>query len=463
MYGLVPCGTVHDARRIAVEDDTLRKMRCRLQVSTVMAALLCTQLVAMASPPSEPPQESLQKAVKLFAAKRYAEAIPLLQMVHSDPELRGEVVLLLGICLYRTHDLRKAEPLLQKASESPDAETREAAQLFLGLLFDELGATDQAQDQLGKAAGSQTFGGSAQKLIEQRRSHRLLISVLVAPEFDGNVRLADTTTWKDAPTDATDGDILLLASLGIRPFRFGLSLGNVLSYRQQLRLRDYSLLLDSTWLGYSYAGTRHRFRVHTAFDIAMLSGSQLFMDFDGRIADRLRLWSQLGIAASYGFRYRSYAIRDYQSLSGQTHQGQLELSWGTMPEPITVQVGYVLLRDELEAPVTPLSSTDDYRAWAHGPHLRMRTRLHQRVEWSLSAQYLRRLFDYVPGPEIPAERGISRLDDFFSVDTSVAVRFGGYFEGFVGGSMVANRSNKDAFSYLKPTAYLGIAAYFGLL
>jgi tetratricopeptide (TPR) repeat protein len=428
-----------------------------------MAALLCTQLAVAASPVGEPPQASLQKAVQLFQAKRYADAIPLLQMVQGDPELGGEVVLLLGICLYRTQELQKAEPLLRKASESPDTETREAAQLFLGLLFDELGATDQAQDQLGKAAGSLSFGGSAQKLLEQRRTHRLLISLMVAPEFDGNVRLTDTTTWKDAPTDASDGDILLLASLGIRPFRFGLSVGNVLSYRQQLRLRDYSLLLDSTWLGYSYASTRNRFRIHTAFDIAMLGGNQLFMDFDGRVSDRLRLWSQLGIAASYGFRHRSYASSDYQSLSGQTHQGQLELSWGTMPEPLCVQIGYVLLRDQLEAPLLPLTSTDDYRAWAHGPQLRMRARLHQRVEWSLSAQYLRRLFDYLPGPEIPAEMGISRLDDFVSADTSLAVRFGGYFETFVGGSMVVNRSNKDAFSYLKPTAYLGIAAYFGLL
>ena len=37
------------------------------------------------------------------------------------------------------------------------------------------------------------------------------------------------------------------------------------------------------------------------------------------------------------------------------------------------------------------------------------------------------------------------------------------FETFFGGSMTYNQSNRDPFSYLKPTAYVGIAAYFGLL
>lgn len=439
-------------------------MRRRLKAFLLWAVLLCAHHVqAKSAPPLAQPQEALQQAVTLFQAKNYAQAIPLLRIAQGDSELRNEVTLLLGICLYRTGELSRAETLLRESEQSPDKETKEAAQLFLGLLYDELGATDKAQDQLGKTTSSQAFGSSAQRLLLQRRPHRLLFSLLVAPELDGNVRLTDTATWRNAPTDAADADILFLASLGIRPFRFGLSAGNVVSYRQQIQLRDYSLLLNSTWLGYSYAGARNRVRVHTAFDFALLGGSKLFMDFDGRLYDRLSLWSQLGVAASYGFRYRKYASTDYQSLSGQTHVGQVDLSWGVTPEPLLLSVAYQLVREQLEAPLAPLTVSEDYRAWAHGPSLRARIKLHHRVEWSLAAQYLRRVFDYVPGPELPTELGQARKDHFLSVDTSLAIRFGGHFESFVGGSLVSNQSSYVDYSYLKPSAYLGIAVYFGVL
>ena len=81
----------------------------------------------------------------------------------------------------------------------------------------------------------------------------------------------------------------------------------------------------------------------------------------------------------------------------------------------------------------------------------------------MSAHYLLRTFDYEPGPELPNEQGVRRIDHFVSIDTSLIFRFGGHFETFVGGSLVTNQSNKAAFTFLKPTAYLGIAAYFGLL
>ena len=73
------------------------------------------------------------------------------------------------------------------------------------------------------------------------------------------------------------------------------------------------------------------------------------------------------------------------------------------------------------------------------------------------------MFDYVPGPELPTELGSARKDHFLSLDTSLAIRFGGHFESFVGGSLVSNQSSYVDFSYLKPSAYLGIAVYFGVL
>ncbi len=437
-------------------------MSCRLIAGLLATVVICAE-VRGARAASESPQESLEKALPLFRSQKYAEAIPLLRVASTDSTQRKDVALLLGICLFRTGALTEAEPLLREAAEASDKETQEAAQLFLGLLFDEQGATDQALSQLGKASASQEFGSAAQTLREQRRPHRLLLSMMVAPEFDGNVRLTDFANWSDAPQSASDGDILFLASLGVRPFSFGLGFGNVVSYRQQITLRDYSLLLNSTWLGYSYAGTRHRFRVHTAANVAMLGSALLFFDFTGRIAHRIKLWSQLGLFGSYEFRHRKYSPADYQSLSGQTHTGQLELSYATAPMPVLFSLGYQLVRDELELPQAPLLASDDYRAYSHGPLFRLRTRLHNRVEWSVLAQYLRRQFDYVPGSDLPSANGVARADHFLMLDTSLSVRFGGYFETFFGGSCTYNQSNRSGFSYLKPTAYVGLSAYFGLL
>ena len=95
-------------------------------------------------------------------------------------------------------------------------------------------------------------------------------------------------------------------------------------YRQQITLRDYSLLLDTTWLGYSYSGSRNRLRVQTLFNVAMLGSSLLFWTLAGGF-DRVKLWSQLGLCGSYEFRQRNYQQPDYRSLSGQTHTAQLEL------------------------------------------------------------------------------------------------------------------------------------------
>ena len=126
------------------------KMRRHLEALTLAGVLMCLDLPTHAEGPvARPTQRALKQALALFQAKNYADAIPLLRIAQADQELRAEVGLLLGISLYRTGALQQAEPMLREATTSPDPETQDAARLFLGLLFDELGATDQAQDQLG--------------------------------------------------------------------------------------------------------------------------------------------------------------------------------------------------------------------------------------------------------------------------------------------------------------------------
>lgn len=451
----------------------MMRTRSAAAACAVLALSLAAPAAAAEDAAATPVASPLARSVVLFKEKEYARAIPLLEEAMRDPELRPDAILLLGICRYRTGELTQAERLLREAAGSPDPEVRDAAKLFLGLVYDDLGATDQASAELDQAARSAAFSASAQRLLAQRRAHRLQISLLVAPEYDANVPLTAYDTWRSSPTAAGDFDVLFLGALSVRPFRFGLSLGNTTTYRLQTRLREYSLLLNSTWLGYSYAGPRDRVRATAALGYAMLGTSSLYLDFDGRLYYRRALRSRFGIAAGYELRHRSYfsdtdaattsQINGYQPLSGQTHTGQLELGWGTSPEPILFSLGYQLIRDQLQAPEPPLTVADDYRAWAHGPLLRGRARLHERVELALTGSFLHRRFDYVPGAELPEEAGVRRVDLTVNVDASLTVRFGGFFEAFFGGSFIYNNSNKPSFHYMKPTAYLGIAAYFGLL
>lgn len=439
----------------------------RVLAWVVTAALLCAQ-GALAQTEHSGPHDELGEALALVKSQKYAQAIPLLRATLASAEfqtekVRKEVALLLGICLFREHDFRSAEPLLREAAQSTEPKTRDSARIFLGLLLDEQDAFGEAQTQLGKVSGSQTFGGAAQTLLSRRRPNRILVSLLVAPEYDGNVRLTDTANWYVKPDSSSDGDVLFLASLGFRPFSFPLTFGNAISYRQQLTLRDYSLLLNSTWLGYSYAGSRHRFRVHGSMNFAWLGGSYLFWDVLGQLNYRLRIHSELGVALKYDVRQRSFAPAEYQSFSGQIHDGLVEVSYGTSPKPVLFGMGYELLREHLAPPLSPLSPIDDYRAWAHGAKLRLQVRLHKRVEWSLQAQYLRRQFDYIPGPEETGAEGSPRQDHFFSTETTFSIRFAEYFEAFFGASFTVNDSNWAVFSYQKPTAFAGLSTHFGFL
>jgi hypothetical protein len=89
----------------------------------------------------------------------------------------------------------------------------------------------------------------------------------------------------------------------------------------------------------------------------------------------------------------------------------------------------------------------------------MRARLHQRVELLLYGTFVQRLFDYFPAtnPEL------LRTDYVFNADLSFTIKLKSWLELFFGGTVIYNASNNDLFTYLKPTAYLGLASYLGFL
>lgn len=402
----------------------------------------------------------LDKALAAMRARDYAGARSSLLRAQrilpaGDPRTH-DTMLLLGICAYRLGLLEQAEIELQAAAESSDGETRAQARILLSQVLAEQGATDQAQRELSQASGSVSLRESAERLLRQRRPHRLHITLLVAPELDGNVPLAPLDVevapfpaWRTDPQASLDGDVLLLASVGIRPLRQGLLVGNTLSYRQQFRLSEYNLLLNSTWLQFHHLTAVHRLRMSAALNVAALGASFLFVDGTARVQYRRRLHLQWGLSGSYEARYRDYRKSEFGALSGLSQSLQLELSYGVSPQPVSFGLGYQGLREQTQSPLS--ESEPDFRAWVHGPLAWLRARLSSRVELALSSTLLHRVFDR------------SRIDFALWGDVNLLLSISSWLSGYVAGSVLYNSSNDAYFDYVKPTASLGFVAYLGVL
>ena len=401
------------------------------------------------------------RALPHFQARRYARALPLLEAARAIRPQDLSVLLLVGVCQARLGHTERAEPLLRTVAQHADAEDQAAARIFLSIIYRDQGASDRAQLELNKAAAQAPgLGSSVHGLLQGMQPHLISGSVLVASEFDGNVPLTSLTACRADPGSSRDGDFLFIGALTLRPSRrVGLYLSDTISYRQQLRLADYNLFLNTTTLGYGYFGVRHRMRLAMAFTPALLGGQLLYLDAAWRAAYRVNIVHKLGVAIAYDGRYRDYWRPEYDAFSGSSHTMQAELNWGVLPDPISAGVGFQVVRDALAArpPSAGLDGSlisDDFRAWAFGPTVRVRVRLHRRVELALLAALLRRQFDYT----LPS--GEQRFDWEVSADVSLNVEALPWLDLFVGSLHTSSSSTDDNYSYYKPNIYLGVYGHF---
>ena len=406
-----------------------------------------------ATPSANSAADPLGRGVSLFAERQFAAAAVLLeQVLRSElaPAQRDEVSLVLGICYYRLGEVTRAEKLLRQAVRSQDAEINASARLFLARLFAEQGADDEARGELREIAGAPTLRDAAQSLLRQARPHRLQFTLLLSPEYDGNVPLTDIVTWRNGGTPSQDGDLLFLASASLRPLGNGFVIGDTLAYRQQFQLLDYDLLLNSTWIGYSYFGRANRLRVAATFNYALLGASSLYVDGDAKAIYRRALRGALGLLLSYDAHYRDYRNTDYAQLSGFMQTLQVGLDWGLPGQALRAGFGYSASREQTRTPDASEPLEDDFRAWAHGPYGELRAR-HRRFELTLRTTFLHRVFDS------------GRVDYSLLQDLGLSVTLRSWLELFAGSTLIYNRSSNPIFHYFKPTASLGIAAYFGVL
>lgn len=399
------------------------------------------------------------RALAHFQARRYAAALPLLEAARAAQPADLSVLLLLGVSYARLGQADRAEPLLQTVALRAEPDDQAAARVFLSIIYRDQGAADRAQLELNKAAGqSRSLGPSVHGLLQGLQPHLISGSALIACEFDGNVPLTSLTSWPSS--GSSDGDLLFIGALTVRPSkRVGVYFTDTFSYRQQFQLQDYNLLLNTTTAGYGYFGTRHRVRISLSFSPAVLGGQMLYLEGAWRASYRINVIEKLGVTVSYDGRYRDYLRSEYDALSGPTHTLQTELGWGVLPNPISLGLGFQVVRDDLSArtPVMAPDGTlasDDFRAWAFGPTLRLRARLHRRVELGIIGALLRRRFDYV----LPS--GEQRFDWEASADLSINIEVKRWLDVFVGSLNLYNGSTDANYSYFKPNVYVGAYGHF---
>lgn len=431
----------------------------RLELAIGWAASLALGSQAYAAAPApdvsaKPEAEAaLTAALQHIHAKEYAAAVPLLKQAGGATSSDLSLKLLLGLCYYRTGELGPAEALLVSAAGSTDVETANSARLFLGLLYRELGALDRAQVELDRAArGLEIDSHSA---IGGPR--RLTGSATVGVEYDGNVPLTDLGTWQSDARPSMDADALFVGSLRLRPsLAIGLQLGDTLTYRPQFLLGKYSLVHNGLWLGYRYLGARNQVQATATLGVAGLGGQPFFIDGEARAGYRRRLSLSFPVTMGvlYLGRYRNYFADEFRFFTGHTHQLQAELTFGSGAGPLTVSLGYEGIREQLRDPQAGDDPSTDYRAWAHGPWLHVRSHVQKRLTLDLWGLALMRRFDALPAT------GIRREDQYLTADLSLTVEAKRWLEFFVGGAAIYNGSTDALFRYLKPLAYLGATFSF---
>lgn len=404
----------------------------------------------------------LSRGLALFQDGKLREATVPLEAARALTPDDVPMLLLLGICYARLGDDTRAEPLLRAVTATGTDEDKAAARLFLGILYRDQGATDRAGTELAAAAQSPRLRSGVDGLLTGLRPHLLSATLIVSPEYDGNVPLTSLSAWRADPGASSDGDLLLLGSLTLRPSaRLGLYFSNTLSYRQQFRFQDYNLLTNNTTAGYAYSGSRHRLRASLGLAPIVLGGDLLSLEVAWKAAYRVNLVKKLGVGLSYDGRYRSYRMAIFDAYTGHTHTLSLELSHGTRPDPLTITLAVQGVRDALGArpPLAQPDGTlvsDDFRAWAVGPALRLRARLHARVELALAASLLRRRFD-----DDTATLG-RRWDWELATDASLSIEANRWLDVFLGTAVGYVDSTDAAFSFVKPVVYLGVLGHFSV-
>jgi hypothetical protein len=408
-------------------------MRC---VAIAAAATLAWAMPGASSAVADT-EGDLERGLASFQAGRFAAAIAPLSAAHAADPSDLDTGLLLGIAYVRCDDAARAMPLLVAAAASTDPETRDSAQIFLGLLADATGDGAQASDYYDRVAqGGSSLADSGRALRDRGRGARFAAGLVIRPEIDSNVALLPTTA---APGDASvgDRDLFLLGDLHVRPFDgFGLVLDETLAYRKQAERSDFDMASSSTGATWSHRGRSYRAAAGYHIDASALGGALYQIGHTIDVSARRAVTGSFGLAASYQLALRTLYPDAYAGYSGAIHAATARLSW--LADDWELELGPVIARE----------ATDDaaLSVLAIGGQLGARLRL-GRLDARLFARATDRRYDAA---------AMGRRDLQIRGDASLYVELTSHLGAVVGATLVDDRSNVMDDSYVKATGYVGL-------
>lgn len=402
-----------------------------------IAALLVVWLGLGVAPVSAGDASDLERGVAAFQAGDFPAAIASLTAARASDPADLDTQLLLGIAYYRIDDLARARPLLLAAARSPDAETRDSARIFLGLIADAAGDGDAAHRYYdGVARSGSSLAQSGQQLLARNRGERFAVVAVLRPEVDSNVPLLPATAEPTA-SGTIDSDLFMLGDISARPFEsIALVIDEAVSFRKQARLADYdaaSSVSSATW---SHRDTTYRAALGYHLDASLLGGARYQLGHTADAALRRAIVGRFGIAVSYQLVARTLFPEAYAGYTGTTHTGTARLSW--ISPALELEAGYVIARER----------TDDatLSALASGGQLAARLRLGH-LDLRLFTQVTDRRYD-------PAAMG--RRDLHARADLALYLDLSSHLGGLIGGTMLHDASNQIDLGYAKWTGYLGV-------
>jgi len=379
----------------------------------------------------------LERGLARFEAGEFAAAIGPLEAAHAADPADLDTDLLLGIAYYRCDDPGRARPLLATAAHSLDPETRDSAQIFLGLLADAAGDAAGALGYYDSVAhGSSSLATSGRELLDRGRGERLSAALVVRPEVDSNVPLLPATT---APTGGSTGDrdLFVLALLRVRPFdAVAVVLDEAPAYRKQMQLTDYDLASSVTGATWSHLGAAYHAALGYHLDASTLGGARFQLGHTVDAGGRRAIAGAFGVAASYQLVVRTLYPDAFAGYTGTVQTAAAQLSWRAPAWEL--EVGAVIGREATDDPTLS--------AVAGGGQLAGRLRL-GRADLRLFARAADRRYDAAAA---------GRRDFQVRADASVYVDLTRHLGAVLGGTLLDNRSNVMDDGFVKWTGYLGV-------
>lgn len=406
-----------------------------------IAALLLLEVTAHADATSD-----LEHGVAEFQAGKFAAAIAPLAAAHAADPSDLDTQLLLGIAYFRLDDVARARPFLLAAVRSPEAETRDSARIFLGLIADAAGNPAEAYRYYDSVARSgSSLAQSGQQLLDRgtggdtggATGDRFSVIAVFRPELDSNVPLQPATA-APGPGGTLDSALFVLGDITVRPFRsLPLTIDEAVAFRKQARLSDYDIASSVTSVAWHHRGPMYRAALGYHLDASLLGGERYQLGHTVDAALRRAIAGPLGVAVSYQLVARTLFPAAYAGYTGTTQTGTARLSWST--RAIDAELGAVIARED----------TDDaaLAALATGGQLSTRLHLGGAADLRVFTQLTDRRYD---------EAAMGRRDVHLRTDLSLYVDLSSHLGGVIGGALVHDISNQMDLGYTKWTGYLGV-------